>query len=119
MNYQKSIDSILNTPKVEALFIFDLEGKFYFPQSPENLSSDDLKKLPEQIIKMYDTIAENFQNCSDLILKFKKKNLYFRKSRNRKEQNFIIAVLGDAGVDFVSLKLATNLALKLIKVDDL
>lgn len=119
MNFQKSIDTILSTPKVEALFVFDLEGTVYFQQAAENIETEELKKLPQQILKMYDIILDNFQNCSDLILKFEKKNLYFRKSRNKNEKNYIIAILGDAGADFVSLKLVTNLALKLIKVDDL
>lgn len=119
MNFQKSIDAILNTQKVEALLVFGLDGKLYFRQAPDNLDEHDLSKLPDQILKMYTTIADNFQNCSDIILKFEQKNLYFRKSRNRKEENFVIAILAEAGVDFVGLKLATNLALKLIRVEDL
>ncbi len=118
MSLQKSINSILDTPKVEALLVFDLDGSVYFEQVPENTNSTALEKLPQRILMMYDIIADNFQNCSDFILKFEKKNLYFRKSSDKKGKDFILAILGDAGINFVSLKLVTNLAMKMIELED-
>ncbi len=118
MSFQKSIDAILDTPKVEALLVFDLDGTVYFEKVPADTNPAALEKLPQRILMMYDIIADNFQNCSDFILKFEKKNLYFRKSSDKKGQNFILAILGDAGINFVSLKLVTNLAMKMMDLDD-
>jgi hypothetical protein len=118
MSLQKSINSILDTPKVEALLIFDLDGSVYFEKVPESTNSSALEKLPQRILMMYDIIADNFQNCSDFILKFEKKNLYFRKSSDKKGKDFILAILGDAGINFVSLKLVTNLAMKMIELEN-
>ncbi len=118
MSFQKTIDAILDTPKVEGLLVFDLEGEVYFEQMPQYTDQAMLQKLPQRILMMYDVIADNFQNCSDFILKFDKKNLYFRKSHRKEDMDFILAVLGDAGVNFVSLKLVTNLAMKMLKLED-
>lgn len=117
-NVQKSIDSILDTPKVEGLILFDLDGAVHFEQMPDYADVDLLEKLPQRILTMYDVIAENAQNCSDFILKFDQKNLYFRKSNDKKNKDFVLAVIGDAGINFISLKLITNLAIKMIELDD-
>lgn len=118
MSFQKSIDSILDTPKVEGLLIFDLEGIVHFEQVPDNTDQDLLNKLPQRILTMYDIIDENFQECSDFILKYEEKNLYFRKSSDKKGKDFVLAILGEAGINFVSLKLVTNLAMKMMELGD-
>ncbi len=124
MKFQKSIDSILDTPNVEGLIVFDLDGSIHFEQTPEYTDPAMLEKLPHRILVMYDIIAENFQNCSDFILKFEQKNLYFRKSQKNSEdgsqngKDFILAIVCGAGVNFVSLKLVTNLTIKVMEIDD-
>lgn len=117
-SYRKSIDAILDTPKVEGLLIFDLEGNVLFEHLPDYTIEDELKKLPQRILTLYEVIGINFQNCSDFILKYTNKNLYFRKTATKKNKNFVIAVVGAAGVNFVALKLVTNLAMKLVEFDD-
>lgn len=117
-SHKKSIDAILDTPKVEGLLIFDLEGNILFEQLPDYTIVSELKKLPQRILTLYEVIGINFQNCSDFILKYTDKNLYFRKTASKKSKNFVIAVVGAAGVNFVALKLITNLALKLVEFDD-
>ena len=118
MSFQKSIDSILDTPKVEALMVFDLDGEVCFEQMPEYTNSAMLEKLPQRILTLYDIIADNFQKCSDFILKFEEKNLYFRKSSDKKGKDFVLVIVGAAGINFVSLKLVTNLAMKMIELED-
>ena len=118
MTLQKSVNSILDTPGVEGLIIFDLDGSIYFKQTPDYTDTSMLEKLPQRILMMYDIIADNFQDASDFILKFEKKNLYFRKSNHKDDKDFILAILGDAGINFVSLKLVSNLAMKMIELGD-
>ncbi len=118
MCFQKYIDSILDTPKVEGLLLFDHDGIVHFEQVPDYAVQTSLEKLPRRILMMYDVIADNTQNCSDFILKFEKKNFYFRKSSNKKNGDFILAVISDAGVNFIALKLITNLAIKMIELND-
>ncbi|MFK8067608.1 MAG: hypothetical protein AB8D52_05130 [Gammaproteobacteria bacterium] len=118
MSFQKYIDSILDTPNVEGLLLFDCEGKVHFQQVPDYADETSLAKLPLRILMMYDVIADNTQNCCDFILKFEKKNFYFRKSHNKKNGDFILAIVSNAGVNFVALKLITNLAIKMIELSD-
>jgi len=118
MSFQKVIDAILDTPNVEAMLVFDLDGNLFFEEVPVVTNPAALEKLPLRILMMYDIIADNFQNCYDFILKYNKKNLYIRKSNQKNGRNFILAILGGAGINFVSLKLVTNLAIKMIDLDD-
>lgn len=119
MSFQKPINSILDTPKVEAVMVFDLDGVVHYENVPENTDTTILEKLPQRVLTLYDIIADNFQDCSDFILKFEKKNLYFRKSSGKKDnKDFVLAILGDAGVNFVSLKLVSNLAMKMMELDN-
>ena len=117
MSFKKYIDSILDTPKVEGLLILDLGGSVHFEQVSEGTEPVELEKLPQRILMMYDIIADNFQNCSDFILKFEKKSLYLRKSSDKKGKDFILVILGDASINFVTLKLVLNLAMKMIELD--
>ncbi len=120
MTFQKSVDSILDTPYVEGLVVFDLDGMVHFQQTPKDTDVAMLEKLPQRILLMYEIIADNFQNCSDFILKFEQKNLYFRKSNKGKgkSKEFVLAIIGGAGVNFVSLKLVTNIAIKMMEFDE-
>lgn len=114
----KPVSAILDTPKVQGAIIFDLEGEVYFSQAPNDAVQDELSKLPQRILTMYEVIGMSFQECSDFILKYSEKNLYIRRSRGKSGKDFVLVVIAEAGVNFVSLKLVTNLAMKQIELSE-
>ncbi len=115
---EKPVNAILDTPKVEGALIFDLDGNVYFSQTPSDSIEEEISKLPQRILTMYEVIGMSFQECSDFILKYAEKNLYIRQSRGKEGKDFVLIVIAEAGVNFVSLKLVTNLAMKLIDLTD-
>lgn len=118
MSFQKSIDTILSTKNVEGVLLFDLTGDIYFKQLPDYTDTEKSEKLPEHILELYNIVSYNYYHCADLVLKFEEKMLFFRRSNGKNDKDFVLAVLGSAGIDFKSLKLATNLAMRLIEIDE-
>lgn len=117
MSFQRSIDTVLATKNVEGILLFDLTGNIHFEQLPDYTDKNSSQKLPEHILQLYNIVAYNYYHCTDLVLKFEGKTLFFRRSNGKKGEDFVLAVIGSPGINFVSLKLATNLAMRLIEIE--
>lgn len=108
---EKFIKNILDIPGVDGVCFFDVSGRKIASALPDFFIDELFEDLTRRVVALYETVDDNFFPCDDYLLKYGPKWITLRRNKN-----LLILVLSDQGVNQVSLKMVTNLALKNIKI---
>lgn len=107
MHLDRYYQNVLDLPAVNGLLVIRRSGEVVYDRLPSFIPRETLDDIVRRIASMYDTVDENFLPCDDYVLKFPEKWLVFRRNKEA-----ILLLMVEPEINFVSLKMVCNLALK-------
>ncbi|MGF1530201.1 MAG: hypothetical protein ACFCU4_02455 [Puniceicoccaceae bacterium] len=107
MQLERYYENVLDLPSVNGLLVVRKSGEVAYDRLPSFIPRETLGDIVRRITALYDTVDENFLPCDDYVFKYPEKWLVFRRNKDA-----IIMLMVDPEVNFVSLKMVCNLALK-------
>lgn len=107
MQLERYYQNVLDLPSVDGLLVIRRNGEVAYDRLPGFIPRETLDDIVRRIASLYDTVDENFLPCDDYVLKYPEKWLVFRRNKEA-----ILMLMVEPEINFISLKMVCNLALK-------
>ncbi len=107
MQLERYYQNVLDLPAVDGLLVIRRSGEVVYDRLPGFIPRETLDDIVRRIASLYDTVDENFLPCDDYVLKYPEKWLVFRRNKDA-----ILMLMVEPEINFISLKMVCNLALK-------
>ncbi len=104
---EKLLRNILDIPGAEGVCVFDLQGNLLCNRFPSLFIAEIFPDLGRRVALLFDSVDDNFVPTEDFLLRYEGKHILIRRN-----DQVLLFILADEKVNFLSLRMVTNLAIK-------